>query len=174
MIDGISGAPCPAAFPFSELIDELAAQQNFFPCVVAAIKWNETTSNTDPKEVQDGAIIPPGDITLVDPESILMPDGSQAGLGLMQLTSSFPRDWYVDGVNIEYAIEHFLVADWHYWRGTFKGDDLVRAIACSYNAGPGNATKGHLEGDLDKYTTNRYGERALAAYQALIAGKIPD
>ena len=50
----------------------------------------------------------------------------------------------------------------------------MKAIAASYNAGLGNAIAGHANGNLDEYTTDNYGARALANYTSLTQGVIPE
>ena len=52
-------------------------------------------------------------------------------------------------------------------------DDLVRAIAASFNAGIGGAAEGHAIGNVDAYTTNGYAARALQNYQNLLRGVTP-
>lgn len=159
---GISNAPLPAHFPFGDIIAAQCKEYAFYPCLVGAIKLNETGISTDPNELQAGT----------DPYTGLLPDGSNGGRGPMQLTSSYPVNWRDPATNIGYAIYHFLIPALREWEEMLQGDDLVRAIAASYNAGFGNAERGHLEGDVDRYTTDRYGERALAHYHNLIGGRI--
>jgi len=150
MRDGISGAPLPSGFPYAAIIAARCIPDSFFPCLVGAIKMNETGLGHGP-----------------DTETIVSGDG---GRGIMQLTSSYPSNWTNGAVNIGYAIDHFLIPAYQAWRGELQGPDLIRAIAATYNAGLGNAQAGHREGDVDKYTTNRYGARALAHYQNLLKG----
>lgn len=152
MRDGISGAALPAGFPYKSEIEISCWRNGFFPCVVGAIKINETGLGCG-----------------FDTETCISGDG---GRGIMQLTSSYPSDWPTPRSNIEFAVAQFLLPAYTAWKDKLQGDDLVRAIAATYNAGFGNAQAGHDEGDLDKYTTNRYAERALAHYKALITGNI--
>lgn len=152
MRDGVSGALVVASFPYAKIINSLSLSANFFPCLVAAIKMNETGLGQGPATEND-----------------ISGDG---GRGIMQLTSSYPSDWQQPQANIGYAITHFLVPAYVDWRGELRGNDLVRAIAATYNAGLGNAQAGHAAGDLDKYTTNRYGARCLGHYQNLCKGII--
>lgn len=166
MIFGISGAALPAGFPFKQQIENVCASpaRNFPPCLVGAIKMNETGLGDDPAALEYGA----------DPETGLLPNGDNAGHGIMQLTSSWPDPgWDNAWTNIAYAVDHFLIPALVAWKDSLQGDDLVRAIAASYNAGLGKARQGHCEGDVDKYTTNDYGARALKEYTALAAGTIP-
>lgn len=148
--DGISGAPLPAGFPYKDLIDSLSLKYEVSPCLVGAIKMNES-GLTDSPDVESG-------------------DG---GHGLMQLTSSYPDNWQDPATNIEYAIKNFIIPAWQYWDQYLQADGLVRAIAASYNAGIGAAIEGHDKGNVDLYTTDNYGERALTNYTALSQGSIP-
>jgi len=148
MKDGISGAPLPPGFPYKDIIDALSVKYQVSPCLVGAIKVNESG--------------------LSDPPDVMSGDG---GHGLMQLTSSWPENWADPYANIEYAIAHFIVPAWQYWDQWLQGEGLIRAIAASYNAGLGNAIAGHEKGNVDLYTTNNYGQRALEHYQDLLAGK---
>lgn len=153
--DGISGQPLPNGFPYKTEIEQLCdtpTPETFFPCLVGAIKMNETGLGQGPATEWD-----------------ISGDG---GHGIMQLTSSFPDDWEEPAGNIGYAIRHFLMPAYEYWKQTLQGGDLIRAIAATYNGGLGNAQAGHDEGDIDKFTTNRYGERALAHYINLAGGTI--
>jgi hypothetical protein len=148
--DGISGLPLPAAFPYWQIFQDLCMKYEVAPCLVGAIKVNES-GLTDPPDVMSG-------------------DG---GHGLMQLTSSWPENWADPATNIEFAIVNFILPDWRYWDQYLQGDGLVRAIAASYNAGLGNAIAGHEQGNLDLYTTDNYAARALANYYQLAAGTLP-
>jgi soluble lytic murein transglycosylase-like protein len=150
MKNGVSGAPVPVDFPYSGIINTLGLQYDYPPCLIAAIKFNETGLGHDP--------------------TVVSGDG---GHGLMQLTSSYPSDWANPTANFTYAIEHFLIPAWSDWVDTEEGDNLVRCVAATYNAGYGNAWAGHVEGSVDKYTTNNYGARALEAYTTLVGGGIP-
>lgn len=152
MKDGISGAPCPNALPYAQIINSLCIARNFFPCLVGAIKMNETGLGQGPTTEND-----------------ISADG---GHGIMQLTSSYPSDWADPTANITYAIDHFLIPAYDAWKDQLQGDDLVRAIAATYNAGYGNAASGHSIGNVDAYTTNDYGARALTHYTALVAGLV--
>lgn len=145
--------PCPDNFPYADTINELCLARDFFPCLVAAIKVNETGLGHGPSTEQDISF-----------------DG---GRGVMQLTSSYPDNWQDPTANITYAINHFLVPAYDYWKDQLQGGDLVRAIAATYNGGLGNAEAGHRAGNLDQFTTNDYAARCLQHYEALVAGTIP-
>ena len=129
------------------------------PCLVGAIKINETGLGQGPTTEND-----------------ISGDG---GHGIMQLTSSYPNDWQDPATNIAYAIEHFIVPAWNYWANANafsaaqQGEALVKCIAATYNAGLGNVQEGFERGNVDLYTTNNYGERAVANYAALVGGTIP-
>jgi|SRR6185312_6683470 len=151
MIHGISATTLPDGFPYKAIIEDLCGS-TFFPCLVGAIKLNETGTGFGPVTEND-----------------ISGDG---GRGVMQLTSSYPSNWQDPKANIRYAIKHFLVPAMNEWSSELQGDDLVRAIAATYNAGLGNAQAGHKIGDIDAYTTNRYGERCLKRYQALLQGMV--
>jgi hypothetical protein len=152
MRDNVSGTPVPSGFPYSTLINQIAAANNVAPCLVAAIKINETGLN--------------------DPPDIVSGDG---GHGLWQLTSSYPSDWADPEANCTYAVQNFIVPAWEYWAGCGQtGEALVKCIAAEFNGGRGNAQAGFDEGNVDAYTTNNYGARAVANFQSLISGQIPD
>jgi hypothetical protein len=151
VIAGISGAPLPEGFPYKAIIEAVCGEA-FPPCLMGAIKMNETGLGEGPAA-----------------ELNISFDG---GHGLMQLTSSYPTDWAEPAANFRYALEQFLLPALVDWQDAEQGDNLVRCIAATYNAGYGNAQAGHAEGDVDKYTTNRYATRALAHFTALSAGRI--
>lgn len=162
----ISGAPLPFGFPFGAEIRAACAQRDFPPCFLGAIKWNETGNSRDPKQLQYGA----------DPQTMLLPDGSNAGRGPFQLTSSWPENWEDPITSALYAVDDFLLPAVQQIRVQLglSGDTLVRVAADCYNAGWGQMWAGHLGGDADWLTTgHNYGRRALAAYHSLIAGRMP-
>jgi hypothetical protein len=170
MRNGLSGKRLPGYFgstplPFVSAVESACLiPPTFSPLVTYAIKMNETGLSMDPTQVQDGA----------DLSTMLMPDGSNAGRGIFQLTSSFPYDWRDPYANALYAIHNtgFMLDAESYWvRLGLQGDDLVRAIAASFNAGIGGAMAGHQAGDLDRYTTDQYAARALTMYQQLLNEK---
>jgi hypothetical protein len=104
------------------------------------------------------------------------------GHGPMQLTSSYPSDWDVPESNFRWAINQFISKAWQVWtvgvpdlnegRGFgLEGDDLIRAIAASYNCGIGTAIDAHNEtGNVDAWDTDNYGARALTHYHAILNG----
>ena len=154
MRDGIAGTALPADFPYKQIIEQLCFENNVSPCLVGAIKMNETGLGQGPETEND-----------------ISGDG---GHGIMQLTSSFTDDWQDPAANIGYAIAHFIVPAWTYWAAQGEtGEALAKCIAATYNAGLGNAQAGFASGDVDEYTTNNYGERAVTKMQALIGGTIP-
>jgi hypothetical protein len=152
--DGVSGAPCPSAFPYADIINTLAVEFNVSPCLVAALKFNETGLGHGPES-----------------EQVISFDG---GHGLLQLTSSWPEDWQDPTANIRYAIEQYIIPAWNYWRNYVQGGDLVRGIAATYNSGLGGAEAGHAEGNFDLNTTNNYASRCFEAYHTLTEGGIPE
>jgi hypothetical protein len=154
MRDGISGDPVPESYPYSSATNTAANGHDFFPMVAYAIFWQESIGG----EVAGNWIA----------STVVSPDG---GHGLGQLTSSWPENWENPYANADYAVVHFMLPAYQYWRNSLQGPDLVRAIAASYNAGLGNAIAGHARGDLDKYTTDNYAARALVSYQRLLNGE---
>lgn len=156
MQNGISGKGLPEGFPYKAIIETLCVKHNFFPCVVGAIKINETGLGQGPTTEND-----------------VSGDG---GHGIMQLTSYVPPDWQNPTVNIECAITKFLLPDYAVWTSppySLSGEELVKALAASYNAGFDNALAGHKQGNVDLYTTHNYGQRALSNEIALTQGTIP-
>ena len=69
MRDGIAGTALPADFPYKQIIEQLCFENNVSPCLVGAIKMNETGLGQGPETEND-----------------ISGDG---GHGIMQLTSSF-------------------------------------------------------------------------------------
>ena len=90
-------------------------------------------------------------------------------------TSSFPENWDDPIANVDFAIEHFIEPALNYWHGLqrYSGDDLIRLVAATYNAGLGGAIKGHEAGNVDLYTTDGYAGAVLGFYQKLSAGLAP-
>jgi len=171
MRNNLAGGPISLSLqlPFVvEIEDACSAPPTFSPILAYAIKVNETGLSYQPDELQIGA----------DPHTELMPDGSAAGHGPFQLTSSWPTEWKIPYRNALYAIQHFLLPAEEFWaRKGFEGDDLVRAIAAEYNSGRGGALAGHQHGDIGKFTTFSggvsYADRALKHYTNLLSGKMP-
>jgi hypothetical protein len=149
MRNGIVGTPLDLSIPFAKQINAACVTANWFPYVVSAIQHNETGG-------------------LSDAATVVSADG---GHGLMQLTSSFPANWDDPYANALYAIDEFLRPAETYWSQDFQGNDLIRAIAAEFNAGRTAVINGHAEGDLGKYTTNSYDQRALQTYTKLLAGE---
>lgn len=93
------------------------------------------------------------------------------GHGLAQLTSWWPNPgWDQPLTNAFYAAKDWLMEDAPKWFRLcgFTGETLVRCVAASYNAGFGNAWKGHLNGNVDEYDTDNYGAAVLKIYQSLV------
>lgn len=169
MRNGLSAGPLPRIpLPFRDEIERACEELNFSPLVAYAIKVNETNLSTDPGEIQIGA----------DPKTLCMPDGSPCGVGIFQLTSSHPDGWRDPYVCALEAIRGWLIPAETFWsaRG-MQAEDLVRAIAASFNAGIGGAEQGHAEGDIGKFTTFSggvsYADRALNHYRKLLKGQAP-
>jgi hypothetical protein len=161
--NGIVATPLDLSLPIAKQINAACLTADFFPYVLFAIKKNESGNSIDGSMLQYGA----------DPVTGLLPDGTNAGRGLFQLTSSWPPHWEDPYVSALYAIDEFLEPAEMYWSNELQGNDLVRAIAAEYNAGRRQAIAGHEAGDIDRYTTNHYAARALTTYLALLNGEVP-
>ena len=95
------------------------------------------------------------------------------GNGIMQLTSEYYGRCAGPGPRNGYEMAHFIVparTDWATQGET--GESLAKGVAVIIT-GLGNA-KADCSGDVDEYTTNNYGERAVSKYQALVSGTIPE
>lgn len=147
MIRGISGAPVASTYPYADLTNSICLTHNFPPPLAYAIFWQESIQG-QVNGKWDAATVVSGD----------------GGHGIGQLTSSYPDNWDVPFTNITYAIEHFLIPAMQDWP-SLEGEDLVRAVAATYNAGYGNAYQGHQQGDVDMYTTDHYAQRVLESYR---------
>ena len=134
-----------ANVPIASLINAVSETADFSAFVISAIQHNET----------DG---------MADAATVISPDG---GHGVMQLTFQVPPNWDDPYANILYAVDNYLEPAETYWAPILQGDDLVRAIASEYNAGRAAAIRGHEEGDIGKYSTDHYDQRALATYLSL-------
>ena len=156
---GISGKPIPAALRYAAPIQEAADDDDFPPLFAYAIAWRETIS---------------GEVNGLWPSAATVVSGD-AGHGLFQLTSSYPGDWQDPKANALYAIQNFLLPAQEYWYGLngYTGPDLVKLCAAEFNAGRGNAERGHEEGNVDLYTTDNYGTGVLAIYQSLVTKGVP-
>lgn len=164
MIYEISGKSLPSSFPFATVINEACSEfHNMPPLFVGAIAWRETLS-------------------VMSPEAARVFVSGDDGHGIFQLTSSWPDDWQDPRASCDFAIDQFLERGIGYWHGLhgFTGVNLIRLVAATYNAGlgwwygPGDrrnsgAIGGHMEGDVDKYTTDRYGSGVLTIFQNLLA-----
>lgn len=161
MIDDIAGKLVPARHEYAESVNELSAAANVPPCLVYAIRLNETSEGDPPTVLEDGA----------NPDTGLLPNGDNAGHGIMQLTSSWPSDWANPSSNIEYAIAHFIKPDLEQAviDTGLQGDGLIRFVGAAYNSGYGAALRNHNLGDVDLGDTNRYGDRVLKHFNDLIA-----
>lgn len=153
MLFGISGKPVPTNLPYAMPINQACTipGRSFPPCLVYAIAWRETIFGQT--------------IGLWNASTVVSGDG---GHGLLQLTSSFPAAWQDPSVNIGFAIQQFLMPDLIWWTQQIpgiQGDDLVRCVAASFNAGREGAWRGHMEGNVDKYTTG--GDRGPYAADVL-------
>jgi hypothetical protein len=174
---GISGAALPEGFPFALEIANVCAAKDFPPCLVGAMKANETGASADPKIMQIGTW--PGSDYLTNAAGN-GPDPTQnAGHGPYQLTYSWPSNWDDPTASTAYAIDNFLQPAVDFWvANKFGGDNLVKAVLASYNAGTNTVWGYHVKyNDLDgvapNCTTDKYGARGLTAYTALVSGKLP-
>jgi len=147
MKNGIVGEPLPNGLAYGVEIEAACDAHDFSPMLAYAIKMNETAAT--------------------DPPTIVSGDG---GHGIFQLTSSYPPNWADPAANAAYAVAHFLAPAYNYWaaRG-YNGDDLIKLVAATYNAGLGATITAHDAGDVDAATTDDYGARAVANYHTLLA-----
>ncbi len=143
---GISGGPLPGGLPYGAEIERACEALTFSPILAYAVKQNETSP--------------------ADPPSVTSADG---GHGIFQLTASYPANWADPYANAVYAVAQFLLPAQEFWAAIgYTGDNLVRLTAATFNEGLGNAIAAHKSGDVDRWTTNRYGARALANFHALL------
>ena len=166
MRNGLSAGPVNASLLYADPINRAALAckyegvSTFSPLVMYACACNETIQG-EANGSWNAATVVSGD----------------GGHGLFQLTSSWPNPGWDDPyTNALFAAEHFFMPAEAVWTSapySLQGDDLVRAIAATFNAGLGNAVAGHNQGNVDAYTTDGYGARALAHYQQLLAGQVP-
>lgn len=178
MIYGLSGAPLRAdgdgnPLPLAGAINGACMRpaRPFSPALLYAIYWQEMGRGhgRDPdggaSRLQDGA----------DPDTGLMPDGTNAGRGAFQLTSSWPDNWQDPFVSACYAIDVFLSPAIAYWHGLegYSGNDLVLLVAATYNEGLGAARDRHAAGDVDAGTTDHYGHSVLAYYLNIVSHGMP-
>src|ERR1700676_3052262 len=157
---GVSGADLPDNFPYKDAIDQACVLFEFSPVLAGAVAWRETLEIA----AWIGTAYPGK-----TPLTVVTGDG---GHGLFQLTSEVPLNWENPFVNAQVAVRDYLAKDLEHWHAKYglEGEDLVRATAASFNAGWDQAEKWHLQGDVDLYTTHRYGVGVLVNYRALVAG----
>lgn len=150
MIAGISGAPVASNRLYASIINDVCVRLNFPPRLAYAVAMNETIIGEMNGKWNACTIV-----------------SFDGGHGLFQLTSSWPDDWADPVANTEYAVKNFLRDAFDTFVTRVSGDDLVRCVAAAFNAGLGAAVAAHARGDVDRCTTDRYGERALENYHAL-------
>jgi hypothetical protein len=152
MIDGISGAAIAGDAPGAFIFNDMGRIYNFPPALLGAIACRETLRV----------------LSFIDACTFISDDG---GHGLMQLTSSYPTDWYLPKENIAWAIERMLRPALDYWNGMCgeTGERLILLVAATYNEGLTAAVKYHALGDVDAGTTNRYGHDVRDIYHTLLA-----
>lgn len=149
---GLYSGGLEPSLPYVTDITGACAVENFPVAVAYAVAWHETIEGET-----NG---------LWSAATVVSDDG---GHGLFQLTSSYPDDWQLPKSNADYALTQFLVPFVSFWFNAKEtGDNLVRCVAASFNAGLGGAQQGHSRGDVDLYTTDRYGEAVLAVYLNLL------
>jgi hypothetical protein len=144
---GICGGPLPAGLPYGVEIEYVCETLGFSPLVAYAVKMNETGPRDLPNVLQVGG----------------------NGHGIFQLDSSYPDNWANPTANAFYAVAHFLLPAQEFWAAAgFEGDALIRLTAATFNEGLGAAIAAHAKGNVDLWTTNNYGARALANYRTFI------
>lgn len=149
---GIESGTLDPALPYVLDVSRAAIAENVPEVLLYAIAWHESIE---------------GQVNgWWSAATVLSADG---GHGLCQLTSSWPDDWEDPCANARFACTQFIVPAGEYWQSRVTSPlDLVRCIAATYNAGLGNAVAGHAKGDVDAFTTDRYGERVAVIYENLI------
>ena len=150
----IASPPLTVALPYELQIHNASTITDTPTALLYAIAWHETISG----EVS-------GQWTA---SSVISADG---GHGLCQLTASWPDNWDDAQANAVYACKNFIIPDALYWyrKYGYTGETLVRCIAASYNAGISGAEAGHIIGNVDCYTTNRYAAKVLGFYRSIVA-----
>jgi len=155
---GISGRPIPEGLPYADAITLACFAPQLPPCLAYAIAAIETIGG----EVNGSW----------NAATVISADG---GHGLFQLTSYVPEGWATPLTNASCAVADWLEPDAQ--RGFQElgmvGDNLVRVVAACFNAGWGGMMAGHRIGDVDRFTTHRYAERALGKFHKLMAGQSP-
>lgn len=158
MMFGMHGGPLPPTLPYAGAISA-ACGQLFPPLVAYSVACRESIIG-EMNGKWDAATVVSGD----------------NGHGLFQLTSWFPQHWEDPQTNAIAAVRNWFVPDMLWWRDQIpgvQGDDLVRCIAASFNAGRGGAWNGHIAGDVDKYTTDNYAAGVLQIYRNLLQKGTP-
>lgn len=160
---GLSGGPIAAGLiPYADPINRACEDpaHSVPPAMAAGIAWRETIRG----EVN-------GKWTAA---TVISADG---GHGLFQLTSWYPDAWADPLTNANAACRVWLNPDLAYFHARFGlvGQALMRAVACSFNAGRGAVTVALLRGhDPDVCTTGGdYGSDVIQAYYHIIAGEKP-
>lgn len=142
---------------YRSIIDEVAKEFDFLPCIIAGIGSRESHWGLFLK--------PPGAEGTGDwgkRKGKLPPDGGGFGRGLMQIdydAHEFARigNWKDAKENIRYGTQ-VLASSRNFIRQktNYTGIVLLRAALAGYNAGAGNALRAIRDGrDIDFYTTGR-------------------
>lgn len=156
---GLSGANLPADLRYANVINAACWIEHFSPPLAYAVAWHESIQG------EVGGLWPSA-------AAVVSADG---GHGLFQLTSWVPEDWADAHRNAYYAVADWLAPDAQRWFREYglTGEALVRCTAASFNAGFARAAGAHAMGDVDAFTTDRYGEKVLAIYQLLLKNGSP-
>lgn len=163
MMYGMSGAPIAPDLPYAQEVTAGCSQNGLviFPPIVAyAIAWHESIG---------------GQVNGLWPSAATVVSGD-GGHGLFQLTSYVPPNWADPLGNTQCAVHGWLAPDTLHWISAIPGiggDDLIRCVAASFNAGWGGAWQGHMQGDVGRYTTDRYPDAVLRIYHNLATGGRP-
>lgn len=158
MMFGMHGTPIPQNLPYASEISQ-ACGALFPPLVAYSIACRESIIG----ELNGKWCA----------RTVCSADG---GHGIFQLTSYVPAGWDVPETNAVCAVRNWLVPDMLWWRSQIpgvEGDDLVRCIAASFNAGRGGAWKGHTQGSVDLYTSDNYAAGVLQIYHNLLQKGTP-
>ena len=166
----ISGDPVPDHLPYADGINRAFMEANFSPMFGYAVATEESIR---------GQIIG----LWPDAATVVSPDG---GYGCFQCTPStsgfaLPENWQDPYVAAQFAIAHWFNTSsqggFPFWVNepyNLTGDDLIRCVAASYNAGRQGAIDGHSIGNVDLNTENgNYATRVLSNYHKLAQGKAP-
>lgn len=153
MMFGMHGGPLPPSLPYAGAISN-ACGQLFPPLVAYSIACRESIIGEMNGKWTASKVV-----------------SGDGGYGLFQLTSYVPAGWDDPQQNATCAVRNWLVPDMLWWRQQIPGvdgDDLVRCIAASFNAGRGGAWRGHTQGSVDLYTSDNYGAGVLQIYKNLL------